>query len=102
MSGEHGQVSTRPVVDVHAIEEELAEVRWKLRPDGEMDEAAQHAAAEPRPNVLNLIVVVEDESGMAHVHRVLDGLSTHHTSRTLIVLPQEARHAIKLDASLPP
>ena len=100
MSGEHGQVSTRPVVDVHAIEEELAEVRWKLRPDGEMDEAAQHAAAEARANVLNLIVVVEDESGMEHVHRVLDGLSTHHPSRTLILLAQEERQAVKLEASV--
>lgn len=100
MSGEHGQVGTRPVVDVHAVEEELAEVRWRLRPDGEMDEAAQHAAAEARASVLNLIVVVGDESELDHVRRVLDGLSTHHPSRTLILLAQEERQAVKLEASV--
>src|SRR5438445_6751405 len=37
---------------------------------------------------------------MENVHRVLDGLSTHHPSRTLILLAQEERQAVKLEASV--
>ncbi|HYS01155.1 MAG TPA: hypothetical protein VET82_02255, partial [Candidatus Eisenbacteria bacterium] len=62
MSGEHGDVKTQPMVDIHAIEEELAQVRWKLKSDGEIGEAEMHAAAEARASVLNLITVVESES----------------------------------------
>lgn len=101
MSGQHGPITAKPVVDVHAIEEELAELRWRQRPpDGEFSEAAEHAAAEARASVLNLIVVVSDESELRHIAEVLDGLSSSHPSRTLILLAQEERQAVKLEASV--
>ncbi|HYM50223.1 MAG TPA: glucose-6-phosphate dehydrogenase assembly protein OpcA [Candidatus Limnocylindrales bacterium] len=87
------------VVDVHAIEEELAQVRWKQRREGEGD-AAEHAAAEARANVLNLIAVVESERDVDQVSRVLDGLAVHHPSRTLMLLAQPDRSALKLEAKV--
>jgi len=100
VSGEHGDLQTKPMVDVHAIEEELAEVRWKLKPDGELGEAEIHAAAEARASVLNLITVVESESAYGSVSHVLDELAVHHPSRTLVLLAQEERAALKLEASV--
>jgi len=100
MSGEHGDLQTKPMVDIHAIEEELAEVRWKLKPDGELSEAEIHAAAEARASVLNLITVVESESNYRAVSQVLDELAIHHPSRTLVLLAQEERTAVKLEASV--
>jgi len=99
MSGEHGDLQTRPMIDVHAIEEELAQVRWKLKPDGEIGEAEIHAAAEARASVLNLITVVASESRYRSISKVLDELAVHHPSRTLVLLAQEERAALKLEAS---
>ncbi len=98
MTHNHEALATRSIVDVHAIEQELEEVRWKLRPDGQMDEAAEHAAAEARASVLNLITVVTDERELAGVEAVLDRLSTTNPSRTLILLAQEDRADDKLEA----
>ena len=89
---------TRTFVDVHAIEQELEQVRWKLQPGGQMDEAAQHAAAEARASVLNLITVVTSEDQLARVARVLEGLSSTNPSRSLILLAQEERAGDKLEA----
>jgi glucose-6-phosphate dehydrogenase assembly protein OpcA len=100
MSGAHGDLQTKPVVDVHAIEEELAEVRWKLKPDGEVGEAEIHAAAEARASVLNLITVVDSESEYRAVAEVLDELAINHPSRTLVLLAQESRAALKLEANV--
>ena len=61
MSGEHGELTTRTFVDVHAIQDELEQVRWGLHENGEFSEAAEHAAAEARASVLNLIAVVGSE-----------------------------------------
>lgn len=93
------EFSTTGVVDVHEIEEELARVRWKQRRVGEGD-AAEHAAAEARANVLNLIAVVESDGEVNAVSRVLDGLSVHHPSRTLLLLAQPDRSALKLEAQV--
>jgi len=100
VSGEHGDLQTRPMVDVHAIEEELAEVRWRLKPDGELGEAEIHAAAEARASVLNLITVVASEVAFRSVSQVLDELAIHHPSRTIVLLAQEERAALKLEASV--
>lgn len=100
MSGDHGDLQTRPIVDVQAIEEELAQVRWKLKPDGEISEAEIHAAAEARASVLNLVTVVESESRYRSISKVLDELAVHHPSRTLVLLAQEERAALKLEASV--
>jgi glucose-6-phosphate dehydrogenase assembly protein OpcA len=100
MSGEHGDVKTQPMVDIHAIEEELAQVRWKMKPDGEIGEAEMHAAAEARASVLNLITVVESESRYRSITQVLDELAVHHPSRTLVLLAQEERAAVKLEAGV--
>jgi glucose-6-phosphate dehydrogenase assembly protein OpcA len=100
VSGEHGDVATRSFVDVHAIEEELARVRWRLPTDGETSEAAEHAAAEARASVLNLICVVQTEDRLRWAMRVLEGLSHNQPSRTLILLAQEERAAVKLEASV--
>lgn len=97
MSGSHGELGTTPVVDVHAIEEELAQIRWRERHYGE-GEAAEHAAAEARANVLSLIAVVSSDREVDAVSRVLDGLSLHHPSRTLMLLAQEDRAPVKLEA----
>ncbi len=93
-------LATRTFVDVHAIEQELEQVRWKLRPDGQMDEAAEHAAAEARASVLNLITVVTTENQLASVERVLDGLSNTNPSRSLVLLAQQERTGGKLEARI--
>ena len=53
MSSNHRELTTRTFVDVHAIQEELDQVRWGLHADGERGEAAEHAAAggQPAPDV---------------------------------------------------
>ena len=100
VSQDGGAQAARSFVDVHAIEAELAELRWKLRPDGDFGEAAQHAAAEARASVLNLIAVVGSGADVDAMTRVLDKLSTHHPSRALILLAQDERAALKLEASV--
>jgi glucose-6-phosphate dehydrogenase assembly protein OpcA len=101
MSSDHTELATRTFVDVHAIQEELEQVRWGLnQEDGGGDEAAQHAAAEARASVLNLITVVENEANLGAVSRVLDGLSVTNPSRTLILLAQHHRRADKLEAEV--
>jgi glucose-6-phosphate dehydrogenase assembly protein OpcA len=100
VSGEHGELTTRTFVDVHAIQEELEQVRWGLHEDGSGGEAAEHAAAEARASVLNLITVVRSEAQLRSVSRVLDGLSVTNPSRTLILLAQHDRRADKLEAEV--
>src|ERR1700716_961243 len=100
MSKDHTELSARTVVDVHAIQEELDQVRWGLHADGEVSEAAQHAAAEARASVLNLIAVVSNEPELADVSSVLDRLSVTNPSRTLILLAQHTREADKLEAQV--
>ena len=99
MTNNHTELSARTFVDVHAIQEELDQVRWGLHANGE-GEAAQHAAAEARASVLNLITVVGNEAGLGAVSRVLDGLSVTNPSRTLILLAQHTREADKLEAEV--
>jgi glucose-6-phosphate dehydrogenase assembly protein OpcA len=94
---EHSELATRTFVDVHAIQEELEQVRWGLHDDGE---AAEHAAAEARASVLNLITVVGDETSLGAVTRVLDSLSITNPSRTLILLAQHDRESPKLEAEV--
>jgi len=91
MTNEHTELTTRSFVDVHSIQEELDQVRWGLHADGEGSEAAQHAAAEARASVLNLITVVSDEPELGAVTSVLDRLSVTNPSRTLILLAQHTR-----------
>jgi len=100
MSGEHGELSTRTFVDVHAIQDELEQVRWGLHDDGEFSEAAEHAAAEARASVLNLITVVGSERQLTQVSHVLDALSITNPSRTLILLAQHDRSTGKLEAEV--
>lgn len=100
MSGEHGELTTRTFVDVHAIQDELEEVRWGLHENGEFSEAAQHAAAEARASVLNLIAVVGSERQLTDVSHTLDALSVTNPSRTLILLAQHDRSAAKLEAEV--
>jgi glucose-6-phosphate dehydrogenase assembly protein OpcA len=100
VSGEHGELVAKTFVDVHAVQEELEQVRWTLNDDGLTGEAAEHAAAEARASVLNLITVVQDERQLAAVSRVLDGLSVTNPSRTLILLAQHDRRADKLEAEV--
>jgi len=100
MSGEHGELSTRTFVDVHAIQDELEQVRWGLHENGEFSEAAEHAAAEARASVLNLIAVVGSERQLTEVSHVLDALSVTNPSRTLILLAQHDRSAAKLEAEV--
>jgi glucose-6-phosphate dehydrogenase assembly protein OpcA len=97
---QHTELTARTVVDVHDIQEELDQVRWGLHEDGEGTEAAQHAAAEARASVLNLIAVVSDEPELGAVSHVLDRLSVTNPSRTLILLAQHTREADKLEASV--
>jgi glucose-6-phosphate dehydrogenase assembly protein OpcA len=92
-------ITTSVIADVHAIQEELERVRWGLH-DNDWSEAAEHAAAEARASVLNLITVVMDESHLNEIKRVLDGLSITHPSRTLILLAQEHRGSEKLEAQV--
>ena len=100
MSKDHTELSTRSVVDVHAIQEELDQVRWGLHADGEGSEAAEHAAAEARASVCNLITVVSNEPELGAVTSVLDRLSVTNPSRTLILLAQHTREADKLEAEV--
>ena len=100
MNQNHTELTARTFVDVHAIQEELDQVRWGLHADGEGSEAAQHAAAEARASVLNLITVVGNEPELGKVTQVLDRLSVTNPSRTLILLAQHRREADKLEASV--
>src|SRR3982074_2565266 len=98
MSQNHTELTARTFVDVHDIQEELDQVRWGLHADGAESEAAQHAAAEARASVLNLITVVSNEPELGQVSSVLDRLSVTNPSRTLILLAQHTREADKLEA----
>ena len=100
MSTNHSELTARTFVDVHAIQEELDQVRWGLHQDDQGSEAAQHAAAEARASVLNLIAVVSNEPELGEVTRVLDRLSVTNPSRTLILLAQHTREADKLEAEV--
>jgi glucose-6-phosphate dehydrogenase assembly protein OpcA len=101
MSHEHTELATRTFVDVHAILEELEQVRWGLHEDGGgASEAEQHAANEARASVLNLITVVSEEATLGSVSHVLDGLSITNPSRTLILLAQDDRVSDKLEAEV--
>lgn len=100
MSNHHTELTIRTFIDVHAIQAELEQVRWGLHADGEGSEAAQHAAAEARASVLNLITVVGDEAELGTVSRVLDRLSVTNPSRTLILLAQHTREADRLEAEV--
>jgi len=88
------------VVDVRWIEQVLAELRWRLKPDGETGEAAEHAAAEARASVLNLVAVARTSAEQTKVAETLRRLSVHHPSRTLILLAQHKRTSLKLDATV--
>jgi glucose-6-phosphate dehydrogenase assembly protein OpcA len=94
---DHLDLVTRTFVDVHAIQDELEEVRWAQHEDGE---AAEHAAAEARASVLNLIAVVMNEGALGSVERVLKGLSITNPSRTLLLLAQHDRDTPKLEAQV--
>jgi glucose-6-phosphate dehydrogenase assembly protein OpcA len=100
MSREHTEMSTRTFVDVHAIQEELDQVRWGLHEDKGQGEAAQHAAAEARASVLNLVTVVSNEGQLRVVSNILDRLSVTNPSRTIILLAQHTREADKLEAEV--
>src|ERR1700716_3808918 len=100
MSKDHTELTARTFVDVHAIQDELDQVRWGLHADGEGSEAAQHAAAAARASVCNLITVVGNEPELGAVSRVLDRLSVTNPSRTLILLAQHTRDADKLEAQV--
>jgi glucose-6-phosphate dehydrogenase assembly protein OpcA len=100
MTNEHTELTTRTFVDVHAIQDELDQVRWGLHDDGKGGEAAEHAAAEARASVCNLITVVSDEAELSVVSSVLDRLSVTNPSRTLILLAQHTREADKLEAEV--
>ena len=96
----HKELTARTFVDVHAIQEELDQVRWGLHADGGGSEAAQHAAAEARASVCNLIAVVGNEPELGAISSVLDRLSVTNPSRTLILLAQHTREADKLEAEV--
>jgi glucose-6-phosphate dehydrogenase assembly protein OpcA len=96
----HRELTARTFVDVHAIQEELDQVRWGLHADGGGSEAAQHAAAEARASVCNLIAVVGDEPELGAISGVLERLSVTNPSRTLILLAQHTREADKLEAEV--
>src|SRR3982074_1202004 len=96
----HSELTARSFVDVHAIQEELDQVRWGLHANGEGSEAAQHAAAEARASVCNLIAVVSNEPELGAVTSILDRLSVTNPSRTLILLAQHTREADKLEAEV--
>jgi glucose-6-phosphate dehydrogenase assembly protein OpcA len=100
MSSHHTELTTRTFVDVHAIQEELDQVRWGLHADGQGGEAAEHAAAEARASVCNLVTVVGNEAELGVVSSVLDRLSVTNPSRTLILLAQQTREADKLEAEV--
>src|ERR1700694_5953650 len=96
----HKELTARTFVDVHAIQEELDQVRWGLHADGGGSEAAPHAAAEARASVCNLIAVVGNELELGAISSVLDRLSVTNPSRTLILLAQHTREADKLEAEV--
>ena len=98
-AGSADQVS-RDGVDIRWVENVLADLRWRLKPDGEIGEAAEHEAAEARASVLNLVAVARTSAEQAHVAEVLGHLSVHHPSRTLILLAQQERTNLKLDATV--
>ncbi len=98
-SAETGPISQQ-LVDVRWIEQVLAELRWRLKPDGETGEAAEHAAAEARASVLNLVAVARTSAEQSHVAETLGRLSIHHPSRSLILLAQNERRSLKLDATV--
>jgi glucose-6-phosphate dehydrogenase assembly protein OpcA len=101
MSASHEELSTQVFVDVHKLQEQLERVRWGMHEDdGQYSEAAEHAAAEARASVLNLITVVTDESQLSSVKDVLRGLSVTNPSRTLLLLAQEHRGEDKLEAEV--
>ena len=62
------ELTSAGVIDIYAIEEKLARIRWKMRHQWD-SEAAEHAAAEARANVLNLITVVSRGSTFIHSPR---------------------------------
>lgn len=93
----HTELETRSVVNVHDILDELEQLRWGQHDD---NEAAEHAAAEARASVLNLIAVVMNEGELGKVERVLDGLSVMNPSRTLLLLAQHDRDAPKLEGRI--
>lgn len=93
-------LNTSVISDVHSIQEELERVRWGLHDEEQYSEAAQHAAAEARASVLNLIAVVKNEPQLGDIMKVLDGLSVTNPSRTLILLAQEHRGGEKLEAEV--
>jgi glucose-6-phosphate dehydrogenase assembly protein OpcA len=93
----HTELETRSVVNVHDILDELEQLRWGQHDD---NEAAEHAAAEARASVLNLIAVVMNEAELGKVERVLDGLSVMNPSRTLLLLAQHDRDAPKLEGRI--
>jgi glucose-6-phosphate dehydrogenase assembly protein OpcA len=86
--------------NVRAIEQELAELRWRLRPDGETGEAAEHAAAEARASTITLVAVARSSAEERRVSQTLARMSVHHPSRTLILLAQEDRSSAKLEATI--
>jgi glucose-6-phosphate dehydrogenase assembly protein OpcA len=95
------ELSSQVLVSVNQIQEELERVRWGLHDEEEaFSEAAQHAAAEARASVLNLITVVTEESRLSRVRQILDGLSITNPSRTLLLLAQEHRSGEKLEAEV--
>ncbi|HEY9287098.1 MAG TPA: glucose-6-phosphate dehydrogenase assembly protein OpcA [Candidatus Dormibacteraeota bacterium] len=94
-------LTTSVTANVHQIQEELERVRWGLHDDdGQYSEAAEHAAAEARASVLNLITVVMDESQLASVKRVLEELSITNPSRTFLLLAQPHHGGEKLEAEV--
>lgn len=95
-----GALTTSVISNVHAIQEELERVRWGLHENEPYSEAAEHAAAEARASVLNLITVVKNEAQLGSIMKVLDGLSITNPSRTLILLAQEHRSGEKLEAEV--
>src|SRR6202165_5314627 len=63
-------------------------------------EAAQHAAAEARASVCNLIAVVGNELELGAISSVLDRLSVTNPSPTVILLAHPPREADKLEAEV--
>jgi glucose-6-phosphate dehydrogenase assembly protein OpcA len=90
-----------PIADVRMIEEQLANLRWRMRPDGEIgDEAAEHAAAESRASVLTLVAVAQTTRQQGEIAQVLNEMAVYHPSRTLILLAQQERESLKLEATV--
>ncbi len=98
-SQSRGAVTTHRV-DIQSIEHALAELRWRLKPDGEEGEAAEHTAAEARASVLNLVAVVRSEDERRWIADVLERLSVHHPSRTLVLLAEQERAPLTLEGTV--